>query len=144
MKSLYAYFSWYWLCNEDWVKCYCKDSFEKLLWHMYWVHKFHATMNMSIIIKWFLKKCICDLYHERYKKKSHTKAKYTLNLEIFSTWYHTSTHIHVYICNELNFCLQWFYYNIFGYMYVVLCLQHKSESAYHTILCINTILKCIP
>lgn len=33
---------------------------------------------------------------------------------------------------------------IFGYMYVVLCLQHKSESAYHTILCINTILKCIP
>lgn len=77
-------------------------------------------------------------------KKSHTKAKYTLNLEIFSTWYHTSTHIHVYICNELNFCLQWFYYNIFGYMYVVLCLQHKSESAYHTILCINTILKCIP
>lgn len=33
---------------------------------------------------------------------------------------------------------------IFGYMYVVLCLQHKSESAYHTILCINTILKCKP
>lgn len=29
-------------------------------------------------------------------------------------------------------------------MYVVLCLQHKSESAYHTILCTNKILKCIP
>lgn len=28
-------------------------------------------MNMSIIIKWFSKKCICDLYHERNKKVSY-------------------------------------------------------------------------
>lgn len=47
---------------------------------MYWVYKFYVIMNMLIIIKWFLKKCICDFYYERYKKKFYIKVKYILNL----------------------------------------------------------------
>lgn len=143
MKSLYAYFSWYWLCNEDWVKCYCKDSFENYYDTCIGYINFMLQWICQLLLNGFQKNASVTSIMKGIKK-SHTKAKYTLNLQIFSTWYHTSTHIHVYICNELNFCLQCFSYNIFGYMYVVLCLQHKSESAYHTILCINTILKCIP